>query len=130
LDDTVAFNLHLGHKGYSERDLIRVLEDVELDNWFKRLPKGLETNLGDYPAMSGGEAQRLALARILLLKKDIVLLDEPTAHLTSDQHEQLSALIHEKLVDKTVIWASHKHLSDDWFNQNWYVIDGEVEVTK
>jgi ATP-binding cassette subfamily C protein CydD len=130
LDNTVAFNLHLGHKGYSESDLIRALEEVELDNWFKRLPKGLDTRLGDYPATSGGEAQRLALARILLLKKDFVLLDEPTAHLTNDQHEQLSALIHEKLADKTVIWASHKHLPNDWFNQNWNVADGEIEVEK
>jgi len=59
-----------------------------------------------------------------------VLLDEPTAHLTSDQHEQLSALIHEKLRDKTVIWASHKCLPNEWFNQHWCVSQGEIEVLK
>ena len=79
LDNTVAFNLHLGHSQYSECDLLNALDEVGLGQWLNNLPEGLDTNLGDYPAMSGGEAQRLALARILLLKKDIILLDEPTA---------------------------------------------------
>lgn len=130
LNNTVAYNLHLGHRLYSDSDLISALEEVGLLLWLENFPEGLETNLGDYPAMSGGEAQRLSLARILLLKKDIVLLDEPTAHLTSDQHEQLSALIHEKLRDKTVIWASHKCLPNEWFNQHWCVSQGEIEVLK
>lgn len=130
LDNTLAFNLHLGQKNIPQECLMRALDDVGLSSWFAALPKGLDTQLGDYPAMSGGESQRLALARILLLKKDIILLDEPTAHLTTELHEQLSELIHNKLKNKTVIWASHKPLSGKWFGQRWCISNGEIEVIR
>lgn len=128
LDKTLAFNLHLGHEGYSDDQLMTVLDEVGLLDWFQSLPEGLETRMGDGPAMSGGEAQRLALARILLLGKDRVLLDEPTAHLTEAQHVELAELIHRKLRDKTVIWSSHKPLPAAWFNQHWRIKNGEIEV--
>ena len=130
LDNSLAFNLHLGHEEFSDKTLIEALQSVGLGDWFAALPQGLATELGDYPAMSGGEAQRLALARILLLQKDIVLLDEPTAHLTQELHEQLSVLIHDRLKDKTVIWASHKPLPETWFKQKWRITQGEIEVLK
>lgn len=128
LDSTLAFNLHLGHDGYSDDQLTQALDEVELTDWFAGLPKGLDTQLGDYPKMSGGEAHRLALARILLLNKEIILLDEPTAHLTAESHNQLARLIHEKLCCKTVIWASHKQLPNSWFNQHWHIAQGEIAV--
>jgi ATP-binding cassette subfamily C protein CydD len=128
LDNTLAFNLHLGARGYANEHLVQVLSDVGLQDWYASLPDGLATELGDYPAMSGGEAQRLALARILLLQNDIVLLDEPTAHLTETLHTQLATLIHDQLRDKTVIWASHKPLPEAWFDQLWMVSEGQIEV--
>lgn len=128
LDDSLAFNLHLGQDGFSEEQLIHALSEVDLEDWFQALPDGLQSPMGDCPAMSGGEAQRLALARVLLLKKDTVLLDEPTAHLTDEQHRQLSKLIRDKLANKTVIWASHKTLPEGWFNQDWQINQGEISV--
>lgn len=130
LDKTVAFNLHLGNNTYTDNDLLKALEEVGLMDWLKGLPKGLHSNLGDVPAMSGGEAQRLSLARVLLLNKDIILLDEPTAHLTADQHQELSELINEKLSQKTLIWASHRALPGEWFNQRWHISQGEIVVSK
>lgn len=130
LDNTVAFNLHLGRDNFSNQALEQSLAQVGLTDWLQNLPSGLSTQLGDCPALSGGEAQRLGLARILLLGKKVVLLDEPTAHLTDQQHQQLAALICAKLKNKTVIWASHKTLPSDWFSQHWVVADGEIEVSK
>lgn len=130
VDGSLAFNLHLGKQSFTQQALLNVLDEVELMTWFSGLPKGLDTQLGDSPAMSGGEAQRLALARILLQKKEVVLLDEPTAHLTASQHQQLAELIHQKLCGKTVIWASHKPLPKHWFAQHWLVAENEITTTQ
>lgn len=128
LDASLAFNLHLGSAAYSSSTLERTLAEVGLADWLLSLPDGLHTQLGDLPAMSGGEAQRLALARILLLQKEIVLLDEPTAHLSDEQRRDIANLIREKLADKTVIWASHHSLPEKWFTQSWSIIDSEIQV--
>lgn len=129
LDKSVAYNLHLGRElTFSQTHLVEALQDVGLLDWFTNLPNGLATKLTDIPALSGGEAQRLALARVLLLESDIILLDEPTAHLSEEQHVEISALIHKQLQHKTVIWASHKPLSQEWFTHSWKITDHVIEV--
>ncbi|WP_133468080.1 ABC transporter ATP-binding protein/permease [Paraglaciecola marina] len=129
LDKSVAFNLHLGDLSVTEHDMVNALQEVGLIDWLNNLSNGLATELGDCPALSGGEAQRLALARVLLKPKDVVLLDEPTAHLTIEQHQEIADLIHQKLQHKTVVWASHKTLPDTWFNRIWKVSHGEIKET-
>lgn len=111
-----------------DKDLLDILNQVELTHWLHNLPNGLDTLMGEHPPLSGGEAQRLALARILLQQADIVLLDEPTAHLTKQQHTQLAELINRLCLTQTVIWASHKSLPDDWFSQSWIVKNGVIEI--
>lgn len=111
-----------------DKDLLDILNQVELTHWLHNLPNGLDTLMGEHPPLSGGEAQRLALARILLQQADIVLLDEPTAHLTKQQHTQLAELINRLCLTQTVIWASHKSLPDDWFSQSWIVKNGVIET--
>lgn len=127
LDNTLAFNLHLGDETITDLDMINALQEVGLTHWLNQLPAGLATELGDCPPLSGGEAQRLALARVLIKPKSIILLDEPTAHLTIEQHHEIAKLIHHKLQDKTVIWSSHKALPAAWFNRTWRISNGEIK---
>ncbi len=127
LNKSLRDNMTLGHT-IADSLIIQALHDVDLSNWLANLENGLDTVLGDNAALSGGEAQRLSLARIMLMNKDIILLDEPTAHLTHQQHEHLSALIHQKLKHKTVVWASHKPLPETWFSQTWHIHNHIIEV--
>jgi ATP-binding cassette subfamily C protein CydCD len=103
-DSTVRGNLLLA-RGRDDRpddaELLRVLE-------LTALPFGLDTRVGPGGSrLSGGERQRLAVARTLLARADVVLLDEPTAHLDEANAERLMANLRVELADRIVVLVTH-----------------------
>lgn len=96
----------------AEQDMAAVIAAVGLTGLMERLPAGLDTRIGPGGAfLSGGERQRLAVARTLMTGAEVILLDEPTAHLDA---ESASAMLHDLrdgLRDRTVVLVTH-HAAD------------------
>ncbi|MFS0716263.1 thiol reductant ABC exporter subunit CydD [Arthrobacter sp. 1P04PC] len=91
-----------------ERRLRDAVAAVGLAPLLARLDRGLDTPVGPGGAfLSGGERQRLAVARTLLTGADIILLDEPTAHLDAESGRALLAELRRGLADRTVVLVTH-----------------------
>jgi len=85
------------------------LRTVRLDGWAARLPEGLDTRVGVLgDAVSGGERQRIALARTLLADTPIIVLDEPTAHLDPGTAAEVTADLLVATEGRTVLWITHR----------------------
>lgn len=123
-DSTIRGNLLLS-RGRDDRpsddELERALTTVGLAPLLGRLTDGLDTRVGSAGGrLSGGERQRLAVARTLLTRADVVLLDEPTAHLDAASADALMRDLRFALRDRIVVLVSH-HGSER--------VDGDVRVT-
>ena len=110
-DMTLAENLRLGQPAATEQQLWAVLEDVALADWARARPAQLNTTLGEYGAqVSGGQARRIALARLLLAQRPLLLLDEPFAGLDADTREQVLAALLRRQASGMLVIVSHQPL--------------------
>jgi ATP-binding cassette subfamily C protein CydC len=107
LRGTLRYNLCL-HQAHSDEALHQAMALVELDHWFRQLPDGLDTWLGNGERMlSGGELKRLGMARLLLQDSRILLLDEPTAGIDQQRAVRILSRLHQHWAGKLVIINSH-----------------------
>lgn len=91
-----------------EAELAAALTAVGLDALVARLPAGLDTRIGPGGSfLSGGERQRLAVARTILTGAEVILLDEPTAHLDAESGREMLADLRAGLRDRTVVMVTH-----------------------
>ena len=105
---TIADNITLGRAGHGEAELLRAAHEAGLAELLDRLPLGLGTPVGDGGwGFSGGEIQRLALARTLLTGPRLMLLDEPTAHLDAETESRIVRVICRVARGATTVIASH-----------------------
>ena len=110
-DLTLAQNLRLGAPEASEQELWQVLEDVALKTWALSQPQQLDTVLGEYgAAVSGGQGRRIALARLLLAKRPMLLLDEPFAGLDSVTTQQMLQTLVQRQANGILLIVSHQPL--------------------
>ena len=101
-------NLLLAAPDATDDEMWAALDAVALSDWAVALPDGLATEVGrDAAAMSGGQRQRLALARVLLAGHRIVVLDEPTAHLDAPTAERVLRDLLAALDGRTVLLLGH-----------------------
>lgn len=105
---SIADNLRLACPAATEPQLWAALQAVGLDGWLGSLPQGLGTPIGSRGhGLSGGQAQRLALARLFLSPAPVLLLDEPTAHLDDATRDRLLAHLADFAGQRTVLLATH-----------------------
>lgn len=108
LNDTVKNNLDPQNK-YDTNALEDVLKTVELSSWFKKLENGLESKLGDNGnKLSGGEKQRLVLARAILSNPKILILDEATSMLDEKTEQKIINRLKSIFKDKILIIVTHR----------------------
>ncbi|HET7899779.1 MAG TPA: ABC transporter ATP-binding protein [Candidatus Nanopelagicales bacterium] len=107
--DTIRANLHYARPGATDEELHAALADAQVLGLVEALPDGLDTVVGDRGyRLSGGEKQRMAIARLLLKAPDVVVLDEATAHLDSESEVQVQQALATALEGRTSIVIAHR----------------------
>jgi len=108
-DNTLAENLRLARRQASDEELLAVLAQVRLLAWAERLPAGLQTELGERGArMSGGQRQRLAIARALLADFPLLVLDEPGEHLDTETADAIVADLLAGAPERGTLLITHR----------------------
>ncbi len=126
-DSSVRDNLSLGKADVDDSMCLEIINKVALSNWFSGLPDGLETRLGERGiAMSAGERRRLNLARTLLRKTPIYILDEPTADLDAETANQLLITLLELTKGATTVWITHSLTNLEQLDCIYVLDDGKV----
>jgi ATP-binding cassette subfamily C protein CydD len=120
---TLAENILLGRPGATSTDLHNAAKQACLDGWIAALPSGYETRVGEGGiGISGGQSQRIAIARAILKDAPLVILDEPTSHLDSDLESQIEPIISCMCMDRIVLSIAHRR-STIFNNDRIYVMD-------
>ncbi|WP_163853127.1 thiol reductant ABC exporter subunit CydC [Paenibacillus elgii] len=128
-DTSVANNIRLGNPEASDEDIRLAAKLVKLDALIESLPAGYRTPMHETgQRFSGGERQRIALARILLQDTPVVLLDEPTVGLDPRTERELLATIFDTLRDKSLIWVTHHLVGAEQMDEIIFMENGCVEM--
>ena len=125
-DGTLRENL-VFDKNVSDEEIIEVLKLVSLEQFYLKLQNGLDTELGEKGIkLSGGEKQRVALARLFFEDTKIIILDEATSALDNITEKKVMNSIFEKLSNRTVIMIAHRLESIKDVDEVLVLKDGEI----
>jgi len=126
---TVMNNVRLGNLNATDEEVMAAVKAVELDDLITRLPAGYQTQVQEAGSrFSGGERQRLSLARILLQDAPIIILDEPTVSLDPITEQHLLDTVFDVLRDKTIIWVTHHLAGINHVDQVRFIEDGHFDM--
>ena len=108
-NDSIRANLLLARPDASDAELKDALEAVDLSQWIAAESEGIDTKVGEMgERISGGQRQRLALARALLRETPIMILDEATSQVDRETEARVLAGIRRRTSDKTLIVVAHR----------------------
>ena len=108
-NDTIKNNIKIAKENATMEEIIEASKKASLHEFIEKLPKGYETNVGELgESLSGGEKQRIGIARAFLHNGPLILLDEPTSNLDSLNEGIILKSLKEECKDKTVVLVSHR----------------------
>ena len=111
--------------GVDEKKIEKLVESLGMESWLQQLPDGLHTILGERGLqISGGQRQRLAIARALYMNRDVILLDEITSNLDEQASHELIRLITQ--LPQTVILITHDETLRSYFDHSLLLEEGKL----
>lgn len=126
-DTTVANNIRLGHPDAEMEEIARAAEQAQLGGLVAGLPQGLDTPMRETgQRFSGGERQRVALARVLLQNTPVLILDEPTVGLDPRTERELLSTIFRSTAGKTLVWVTHHLVGAEEMDEIIFMEHGKV----
>lgn len=126
---SIMNNVRMGNPDATDAEVKAALTSVELAPLIDGLPDGYETIVEEGGArFSGGERQRIALARILLQDAPIIILDEPTVSLDPITEAHLLATVFRVLQDKTILWVTHHLAGINYVDQVRFLEAGQFDM--
>ncbi len=129
-DETVEANIRFGRPGATEEAIIRAAQQAFADEFIRSLPLGYETRLGERGVrLSGGEAQRIALARAFIKDAPLVLFDEATAHLDPETAAEVQEAMARLIRGRTALVITHRRNTMAWADRIIVLEDGRVVET-
>ncbi len=107
--DSIANNIAIGRLNAKREEIIEAAKKASIHDFIVSLPKGYDTKVGELgDTLSGGEKQRIGIARAFLHDGPMILLDEPTSNLDSFNEAIIIKTLQESCKDKTVVLVSHR----------------------
>ena len=126
ITDTVFNNVAMAKTGSTKEDVIKACEKARCHDFIVKLPDGYDTVLGKGTYLSGGEKQRIAVARAILKDAPILVLDEATSFADSENEYLMQEALSELVKDKTVIMIAHRLNTIEHANQILVISDGKI----
>ncbi len=126
--DTIEENIRMGNKNASQEQLLAVAKAACCDEFIKQLPKGYQTKIGEEGVyLSGGQTQRICIARAILKDAPILILDEATAYADPENEQKIEQALQVLIHNKTVIIIAHRLSTIQHAEQIIVINEGKIE---
>ena len=125
--DSIANNIAIGKPGASREEIIEAAKKASVHEFIMTLPKGYDTEVGELgDTLSGGEKQRIGVARAFLHDAPFLLLDEPTSNLDSLNEGIILKSLKESCCLKTVVLVSHRRSTMNLADKIYTMDNGRI----
>ena len=126
-EDTIENNIKFGKQNASHEEVVQAAKKARCHEFIEALPEGYNTLIGEGGAsLSGGEKQRISIARAMLKDADIIIFDEATANVDPENEDKLKEAIESLTKNKTVIMIAHRLKTIRNADQILVLKDGEI----